>query len=141
MIEVSLEITAQGVEAFARDGFLIRERIIGPNAVDRLRDAMTRSFEGDYDSGLMPDEVNWRPGHDPHVTRQICNVWKANRALASVILSEATGRAVARLNGWPGARLAQDNLLWKPRPCATASRVAPWGCTRTAPTRSGPAQA
>ncbi|MDH3665675.1 MAG: phytanoyl-CoA dioxygenase family protein [Paracoccaceae bacterium] len=114
MLDVALEITTEDVEAFARDGFLIRERIISPEAVDYLRNAMARSFEGGFDSGLMPDEVNWKPGDDPHVTRQICNVWKSNQALASVILSEATGQAVARLNGWPGARLAQDNLLWKP---------------------------
>ena len=24
------------------------------------------------------------------------------------------GEAVARLAGWPGARIIQDNLLWKP---------------------------
>jgi ectoine hydroxylase-related dioxygenase (phytanoyl-CoA dioxygenase family) len=113
-IEVELEISDDAVSAFARNGFLIRDRIISRAGAERLRDEMAHSFQGDYDSGLMPDEVNWKPGHDPHVTRQICNVWKSNRALASVILNEVTGRAVARLNGWPGARLAQDNLLWKP---------------------------
>ncbi|HSF93762.1 MAG TPA: phytanoyl-CoA dioxygenase family protein [Thermohalobaculum sp.] len=113
-ITVDLEISQADVEAFANDGFLIRERIIPPADALRLRDQMARSFEGDYDTGLLPDEVNWKPGHDPHVTRQICNVWKSNRLLAGVILNAATGKAVARLNGWPGARLAQDNLLWKP---------------------------
>ncbi|HUS54033.1 MAG TPA: phytanoyl-CoA dioxygenase family protein [Thermohalobaculum sp.] len=114
MIEVSLELSDDDLAAFARDGFLIRDRIISPADAERLRAEMERSFEGDYDSGLMPDEVNWKPGHDPQVTRQICNAWKSNRALASVILNQATGRAVARLNDWPGTRLAQDNLLWKP---------------------------
>ena len=114
MIEVALEISDDDLKSFSSDGYLIRERIISRADAGRLRDEMERCFQGDYDSGLMPDEVNWKPGHDPHVTRQICNVWKSNRILASVILSEATGRAVARLNAWPGARLAQDNLLWKP---------------------------
>ncbi|MEL6997549.1 MAG: phytanoyl-CoA dioxygenase family protein [Pseudomonadota bacterium] len=111
---VSLEITREDVAAFARDGFLIRDRIIDKTTVDRLRDAMERSFQGECETGLMPDEVNWKPGDDPHVTRQICNVWKSNRTLASIILSEAIGRATATLNGWPGARIAQDNLLHKP---------------------------
>ena len=111
---VSLDIGEADLAAFARDGFLIRERIVSDRTVARLREAMDRSFEGKLDSGLMPDEVNWRPGQDPHVTRQLCNVWKSSRDLAGVILSEATGRAAARLNGWPGARIAQDNLLWKP---------------------------
>jgi ectoine hydroxylase-related dioxygenase (phytanoyl-CoA dioxygenase family) len=114
MIDVRLDIPDDAVAAFARDGFLIRDRIISPADAKRLRAEMERCFQGDHDSGLMPDEVNWKPGHDPHVTRQICNGWKSNRLLASAVLSEATGCAVARLNRWPGARLAQDNLLWKP---------------------------
>ena len=113
-IAVELDISQADIAAFARDGFLIRERIISPANAILLRAQMERAFAGDHDSGLLPDEVNWKPGHDPHVTRQICNVWKSNRLLASVILNQASGQAVARLNGWPGARLAQDNLLWKP---------------------------
>jgi ectoine hydroxylase-related dioxygenase (phytanoyl-CoA dioxygenase family) len=124
MIEVSLEISGDDLASFARDGFLIRERIISRADAERLRAEMERCFQGEYGSGLMPDEVNWKPGHDPHLTRQICNVWKSNRVLASVILNEVTGRAVARLNAWPGARLAQDNLLWKPPMVAGVA-----GCT------------
>ncbi len=111
---VTRDITDADIAAFARDGYLIRERIVSDETVARLREAMERTFAGDLDSGLLPDEVNWKPGGDRHVTRQICNCWKANRTLASVILAQATGRATARLNGWPGARIAQDNLLWKP---------------------------
>lgn len=113
-MDISLEISAADIAAFQRDGFLIRDQIIGPDDVVRLRKEMERSYQGDYDSGLYPDEVNWKPGDDPHVTRQICNVWKSNRSLAGLILAEASGRATARLNGWPGARLAQDNVLMKP---------------------------
>ncbi|MEM7057215.1 MAG: phytanoyl-CoA dioxygenase family protein [Pseudomonadota bacterium] len=111
---VALDISAHDIAAFKRDGFLIRDRIVPPETVERLRAEMKRSYQGDYDTGLYPDEVNWKPGDDPHVTRQICNVWKSNRSLAAVILAEASGRATATLNGWPGARLAQDNLLMKP---------------------------
>lgn len=112
--QISLEIGPDDIDAFARDGFLIRRRIIPESAVERLRAEMERCFRGEYDTGLVPDEVNWRPGDDARVTRQLCNVWKANRALAALVLAPEIGRAVARLNGWPGARLAQDNCLHKP---------------------------
>jgi len=111
---VMLDISDADIAAFQRDGFLIRDRIIDPDTVVLLCEEMRRSYAGEYDSGLYPDEVNWNPGDDPHVTRQICNVWKSNRVLASVILAEASGKATATLNGWPGARIAQDNLLMKP---------------------------
>lgn len=111
---VMLNISDADVEAFQNNGFLIRDRIIDQDVVSHLRAEMERSYQGEYDSGLYPDEINWKPGDDPHVTRQICNIWKSNRVLASVILAEALGKATATLNGWPGARLAQDNLLMKP---------------------------
>ena len=113
-MDVQLNISDLDIAAFQRDGFLIRDRIVSSEAVAQLRTEMERSYEGDYDTGLYPDEVNWKPGDDPLVTRQICNIWKSNRVLAGVILAEASGKATATLNGWPGARLAQDNLLMKP---------------------------
>ena len=111
---ITLDISDNDIKAFARDGFLLRDRIIDDATVEELRTAMTRTFEGDSDTGLQPDEVNWRPGDDPYVTRQICNGWKGNRALAKVLLSPEVGEACARLNTWPGARIAHDNILWKP---------------------------
>ena len=65
---MDLALSEADVARFHRDGFLIRERIVGPEVVAALREAMARTFDGEYPSGLMPDEVNWRPGHDPHVT-------------------------------------------------------------------------
>ncbi|MEM9059752.1 MAG: phytanoyl-CoA dioxygenase family protein [Pseudomonadota bacterium] len=113
-MHITLDITDDDIAAFARDGFLLRDRIVDDATVDALRTAMTRTFDGDMDTGLQPDEVNWRPGNDPHVTRQICNGWKSNRTLAAVLLSPEVGKACARLNTWPGARIAHDNILWKP---------------------------
>ncbi|MEM6905066.1 MAG: phytanoyl-CoA dioxygenase family protein [Pseudomonadota bacterium] len=114
MVDVELDISAADVADFARDGFILRERIISESVVEMLRAEMAALFERDYQTGLVPDEVNWRPGDDPSVTRQICNGWKARPRLASVVLHRAIGEACARLNGWPGARIAHDNILWKP---------------------------
>lgn len=50
----------------------------------------------------------------PDLTRQLCNVWKADRILAGIVLSEQVGDFASRLGALPGARLAQDNAIWKP---------------------------
>ncbi|MBY8974485.1 phytanoyl-CoA dioxygenase family protein [Rhodobacteraceae bacterium NNCM2] len=113
-MSLSLDLTDKDLADFARDGFLIRDRIISDDLVEMLRGEMAALFEGRYASGLIPDEVNWRPGDSAHVTRQICNGWKASPRLASVVLAPEVGRAVSFLNDWPGARIAQDNVLWKP---------------------------
>jgi len=50
------------------------------------------------------------------VTREMCNTWKSDRLIASIILSEHLGQLVGNVMGWPSVRIAQDDLIWKP-PC------------------------
>ena len=100
---------------FHQDGLILLDRIIGNETVDALRDAFDHIFNGEFETGTMPDEVNWQQGKsNPELTRQICNAWKANRKIASVILSAIIGEMVAELMGWPGVRVMQDNAIWKP---------------------------
>ena len=51
----------------------------------------------------------------PDAMREICNGWKSDNAVASVVRSASIGRLCSSLMGWKeGARLAQDSVLWKP---------------------------
>jgi len=110
MIHLSPEQIAQ----FRRDGFLIVDKIIEPEAAAAIRDRFAPIFEqGEYETGIRPDEVN-KPVGNPPYTQQICNAWKSDLTVARHILSENLGRACAQLGGWNGARLMIDNLLWKP---------------------------
>ena len=108
--------TAEQVEAFHRDGSLIvEEGLIPKGALERLRERYLRLFEGEYQTGIRPDEVNWVPGRDPEDrTRQLCNAWKSDTVVAAQVLSERTGRLAAQLMGYRGVRILQDNVLWKP---------------------------
>jgi len=108
-------ITRDVAQRFDRDGFVILPRIVAPELAARVRERFEPLFRGEFETGLQPDEWNWRPERDPaDVTRQICNGWKSDLTIAAVVLSAAIGEACARLAGWPGARIAQDNVLWKP---------------------------
>ena len=56
------------VEAFERDGFLIVEEALVPErALDLLRERYERLFDGEYETGIKPDEVNWVRGRDPDI--------------------------------------------------------------------------
>ena len=100
---------------FERDGYLVVDRIIDAATIPRLHDAFSDLFDGDFETGVRPDEVNWQSANgDPSLTRQICNGWKANREIARVVLDESIGEAVAGLAGWPGVRIMIDNVIWKP---------------------------
>jgi ectoine hydroxylase-related dioxygenase (phytanoyl-CoA dioxygenase family) len=104
------------VEAFEGDGFLIvEEGLVSPPALELLRERYLRLFDGEYETGIRPDEVNWVPGRDPEDrTRQLCNAWRSDTVVAAQVLSERIGRLAAQLAGYEGVRILQDNVLWKP---------------------------
>jgi ectoine hydroxylase-related dioxygenase (phytanoyl-CoA dioxygenase family) len=110
------DLRVDQVAAFERDGFLIvEEGLVPEQALQLLRERFLRLFDGDYETGIKPDEVNWVRGRDPEDrTRQICNGWRADNVIAAQVLSERTGRRAAQLAGYRGVRLLQDNVLWKP---------------------------
>lgn len=103
------------IACFEDDGFVPAKRIIAPGRARAAADRYERLFAGDFETGLNPDEWNWREDRDPaDHTRQICNGWKSDYTIARIVLCQAIGRTCARLGGWPGARLYQDNVIWKP---------------------------
>ncbi|MDX6592884.1 MAG: hypothetical protein QOJ13_2080 [Gaiellales bacterium] len=108
--------TSDQTQSFERDGFLIiEEGFVDEAQLERLRERFDRIFRQEYETGIRPDEVNWVAGRDPDDrTRQICNGWKADPVLASQVLSERTGELAARLMGYDGVRILQDNCIWKP---------------------------
>ncbi len=110
-----LSLSKTQTETFRRDGLLILEKFLDDATIGKLRARYDAMFRGEFETGVLPDEVNWQEGTgDPSLTRQICNGWKADRTVAGVVLREDFGRAIAQLMDWPGTRVMIDNVLWKP---------------------------
>lgn len=100
---------------FEHDGFIIADNLIDPRKLPALHAAYDELFNGQFETGVVPDEVNWQQATgDPSLTRQICNGWKANRTIARAVLDEELAFAIATLMGWTGVRIMIDNILWKP---------------------------
>ena len=97
--------TGEQIEQYGRDGFLIVERWLSDDEVERTRERFHACFEHEWETGLAPDEVNYTPGvTPPDRTRQLCNVWKADRWLAHITLAERE---------WAGGNVAQAQQLLK----------------------------
>jgi ectoine hydroxylase-related dioxygenase (phytanoyl-CoA dioxygenase family) len=110
-----ITLNSAQLEAFDRDGFVIVENVLEPAEIEAARSRIEPLFAGKFETGLYPDEWNWKTGKDrPDVTRQICNAWKSDRTIAAIVLRPDVGKACATLRGWPGARMNQDNVIWKP---------------------------
>jgi ectoine hydroxylase-related dioxygenase (phytanoyl-CoA dioxygenase family) len=107
--------TPEQIEAYRRDGFLVVEQFLDSGEVERAREHFELAFGHSWETGLAPDEVNYQPGQTPpDRTRQLCNVWKADRVLAATTLARRNAEFAAGLTGAEGYRLAQDNAIWKP---------------------------
>ena len=90
-------------------------RSCSTDEVAAARDHFASSFAHTWETGLRPDEVNYDPASTPpELTRQLCNVWKADRTLAATVLAKRNAEFGAMLAGAPGLRLIQDNAIWKP---------------------------
>ena len=110
-----MQPTPEQVAAYRRDGFLVVERFLDDDEVERLRERFAACFRHEWETGLRPDEVNYDPASTPpDLTRQLCNAWKSDRTVAATVLAERNAAFGAALAGVPGLRLAQDNLIWKP---------------------------
>ena len=112
---MTLLLTKDQIDRFNTDGFLIVEDLVDKKTVAQLRERFDRLFQGDFHTGIKPDEVNWQQGKsDPQLTRQICNAWKADPWVGATVLREDLGKALSQLGHWPGMRIAQDNVISKP---------------------------
>src|SRR5665213_3527203 len=90
--DTPVQPTPEQLEAYRRDGFLVVQEFMPPDELDEVRTHFARAFAHEWETGLAPDEVNYTPGvTPPDRTRQLCNVWKADRTLARTTLSRRNG--------------------------------------------------
>ena len=112
---IQIEINKDLKKKFEDDGYLILPQFLEINKIDNLADNFDNLFSGIFETGIEPDEWNWKKGKDPNnITRQICNAWKSDSNIKKIVTHQLLGRACAELMGWTGSRLLQDNVLWKP---------------------------
>ena len=108
---------------FAEVGFVkAKLPILKTKTINGLKDAFSDMFSGKFETGIYPDEWHWREKLSKKgVCREICQGWKSDRRVARVVLSKELGKAACDLMGWEGARIAQDDLVWKPPLSGTVS--------------------
>lgn len=97
-------------------GFCISPRpILNDKTRLELHQRYEALFRGNFETGIYPDEWHWRHGLSlPTVTREICNAYKADRVVASVVLNANLAAMAATLQGWSSVRIGQDDVIWKP---------------------------
>ena len=103
------------IDSFNNNGFIIFDKFLLEENIEILKNRFDDLFDGKFENTIEPDELNWKKNlSDPNATRQICNVWKSDNFIRKIVCNKTIGLIASKLMGWQGARLAQDNILWKP---------------------------
>lgn len=109
------QITQAQIDQFQEQGFLILEKLLDREIVERIDDRLDPLFATQLETGNYPDEWHGRPGlSQPNATRQMSGLWRCDRTVASVSLSAEIARLNATLTGWNGGRLATDSCWIQP---------------------------
>jgi phytanoyl-CoA hydroxylase len=115
MTHQPIQLTSTQIVQFRDQGFLILEKFLDQEIVDRIADRLDPLFATQFETGVYPDEWHGRPGlSQPNATRQMSGLWRCDRTVASLTLSAEIARLSAMLAGWSGARLATDSCWIKP---------------------------
>ena len=97
-----MRLSGEQIARFHEDGFLIVDRLIAPEDAARAATRFEGLFEGEFETGLIPDDVNWGEGvNASRLNRQLSNAWKSDYTIASIALREEIGLWCAQLGGWP----------------------------------------
>ena len=103
------------IDSFNNNGFIIFDKFLLEENIEILKNRFNDLFDGKFENTIEPDEWNWKKNSsDPRATRQMCNVWKSDNLIRKIVCNETIGLIASKMMGWKGARLVQDNILWKP---------------------------
>ena len=108
--------TAERKEQFRRSGHVTMPCLLDEEEVRLLNDRLEAVLLDGFDLGAPPDKMPkgrnaWSCGKR---TLQIVNIRKADAAFRRVITSRTLGKFIAEIGGWPGARVASDQVWAKP---------------------------
>jgi len=98
---------------FDINGFIEIKNVIKIKLLKKIRKKCEKIFNGQYETGVVPDKIKWVSGRDPNkIPRSLCNVWKSDKDVKKLVFSKIIGQYAAELSGWKKTKLNQDSLIW-----------------------------
>ena len=110
------EWSPEQLASYQESGFVVVEQVVTNEFAQILKERYSTLFAGNFETGTNPDNfpVKVEEGDLSPVTRWMTNPWRSDYTIANFALHPVIGKLIARLNGWSGMRLLQNNVHWKP---------------------------
>lgn len=110
--------------AYERDGWCTAHGLAGADEIATANAVADRVIAADYETGIKPLGVNWRPGEDPTRIVKIDQPQMADPAVCDLFRRSRIGEVAAGLTGASMVQVWAVQLLHKP-PAAAGETV--WG--------------
>jgi ectoine hydroxylase-related dioxygenase (phytanoyl-CoA dioxygenase family) len=90
------------------------EPVLGAEAIEATLRGMERVRDGDYETGMGPEDSLWKPGNDPRTLCKIEMAQQCNRAIMAAVSNPRLGEVAAQLTGASLIQAWWVQLLIKP---------------------------
>ena len=111
------EISDQQIQQFDRDGFLIVDKVVGPEEIEIARAGMDRILAGTYTGDRRPAAIRSTPHPtfgNAKTTHWVLNSRLVDEHVWSLVTQAEVARAAARLLHTSSLSVIEDQLLDKP---------------------------
>lgn len=119
MLSMKHELSAEQIQKYQQDGFLIIEDFLSADELNTWRTALDAALEK-RKGNKLPDRVEvYGKGDDAdksyynNVFDQLINLWQDNELMRQCILDERIGKMAVQLSGADGIRVWHDQALIK----------------------------
>lgn len=116
-----LSINEADVEEYRERGYWVSPKLLTNEQIARLRTALGRIFDGDYDGEVYPYpgfplHLSREQKYDPDSTtvRKMNNAGWINNDVRATVTSPLLGSIASQLMGCDAVRLWHDQVIWKP---------------------------
>ena len=114
-LQTGVSLTSDQRTHFQSQGYVILDNLLSSEQIDRLIDHFDPLFDTQFETGIYPDEWYGRPGlSQSSATRQMTGLWRCDREIARVTLSQEIACLNAALMGWDATRYGFDACWIKP---------------------------
>jgi ectoine hydroxylase-related dioxygenase (phytanoyl-CoA dioxygenase family) len=111
---MSTSVSSDLRQRYLDDGFVVAERVIPQDVVQRALDGMDAVRRGEYDTGKPPIDSPWKPGDDPNKLCKIEMPHLASKGIREILTHPALGEVAAAVTGAKMVQIWWVQLLYKP---------------------------
>jgi ectoine hydroxylase-related dioxygenase (phytanoyl-CoA dioxygenase family) len=97
-----------------KDGFTLLPKIFSTSIIDNARKELWKVIQGEYDTGVLPENRFWNKGDDPKNIIKIDKPHLSNKTINNLICDTDFGKILAKITKSKTIQIWHCQSVWKP---------------------------